>query len=364
MSAKEDQTAVHSEPVELDHGPTLLDVAPKLEKPWFMYPRLLQLNFLLLGSLLAQVTCGYDGSSLNGLQSVSSWNKFFNNPAGSKLGTIVNGMTIGSLIMTPFVTYIVDYLGRRWSNIIGCFIIVIGALIQGLAKNVGMFMGGRILLGVGGIISLTACPPLITECGFPSQRPVLTALLMPSWPFGALIAALVTWAPYMSMQNNNWAWRIPSLIQLALPCVQIVLAFFGPESPRYLISIGRESEARDFFIKYHAFGDATHPIVEYEMAEITAAIEEEKLNKVGSWLTWFSSRSFIHIFCLCIIVPSFQQLAGNSVISVSIFLPPPHVLGGTYLPPTLHRYAYCTAMLAPLDLFNRINYRDLYFFFE
>lgn len=49
---------------------TLADVTPKLEKKWFMYPWLLQLNVLLLGAILAQVTSGYDGSMMNNLQTL------------------------------------------------------------------------------------------------------------------------------------------------------------------------------------------------------------------------------------------------------------------------------------------------------
>jgi sugar porter (SP) family MFS transporter len=292
-------------------------VCPKLTKPWIFYPRLVQLNFLLIGGLLGQIVCGYDMSMTNGLQSLTAFETFFDHPAGGRLGTMTNGYTIGALIMTPFVTLIVDYLGRRWSIISGCGVIIIGAIIQGAAKNFGMFIGGRIILGIGGIVALTAGPPLVTECAFPTQRPVVTALLMPSWPFGALVAALVTWAPYTSsaLANSSWAWRIPSLIQLFFPMIQMIIAFFGPESPRYLIDKGRDAEAIKFFTKYHAFGDSTHPVIAYEMAEIAATIEEEKQQKLSSWLKFFSSRAMIHRFCLCFAVPLFQQLSGNSLIS-------------------------------------------------
>lgn len=295
---------------------TLADVTPKLTKPWFTYRHIALLNFLLLGGLLAQVVCGYDGSMMNGLQSVPTWKKFFDNPRGSILGTMSNGMSIGSLILMPFVPYIIDYLGRRWSVIIGCAIICIGAAIQGGARNFGMFVGGRILLGAGGAISLTAAPPLVTECAYPTQRPVVTAMLMPSWPVGALIAALVTWGPYNGpLVHSNWGWRIPSILQLALPLLQMVVAFFGPESPRWLVDKGKTEQAKAFFTKFHAAGDSEHPIVSYEMAEIAATIEEEKAQSVGSWKQWFRGKAMIHRLFLCIAVPLMQQLSGNALIS-------------------------------------------------
>lgn len=253
------------------------------------------------------------------MQSIVSWQTYFNSDTrgGTSLGTLNNGMTIGTMITLPFVTFIVDRFGRRWSIVGGCGIIIVGAVIQGAANGFGMFVGGRILLGVGGVISLTAAPPLVTECAYPSQRPVVTALLMPSWPIGAVLAAVATWAPYYkpSLEASNWGWRIPSLLQMALPVFQMIIAFFGPESPRWLISQGRTEEALQFFTKYHANGDRTHPIVAYEMAEITATIEEEKLQKTGSWMTFFQSRSMLHRLALCFAVPAMQQLSGNALLA-------------------------------------------------
>lgn len=295
---------------------TLAEVTPKLTKPWFTYRHIATLNLLLVGGLLAQVVCGYDGSMMNGLQALPTWEKYFNHPRGTILGTMSNGMSIGALIMMPFVSYIIDYIGRRWGVITGCVIICIGAALQGGAKTFGMFVGGRILLGVGGAISLTAAPPLVTECAYPTQRPVVTAMLMPSWPVGALVAALVTWAPYEGpLSKNNWGWRIPSLLELALPALQMVVAFFGPESPRWLIDKGRREEATNFFARFHAAGDKNHPIVAYEMAEIAATIEEEKLQSVGSWVQWFRGKTMVHRLFLCLAIPFMQQLSGNALIS-------------------------------------------------
>jgi MFS family permease len=130
-------------------------------------------------------------------------------------------------------------------------------------------------------------------------------MLMPSWPIGSLASALITWGTFTGL-ITNWSWRIPSLLQCFFPIVQIVIAFFGPESPRWLIDKGRDQEAIDFFVKYHAHGDADHPIVQFEFAEIAATIEEEKLQKVGSWLTWFSSKAMLHRLFLALAVPAFQ----------------------------------------------------------
>lgn len=64
-------------------GLVLADVTPKLEKWWFQDRSLLKLNLLLLCAFLAQFTCGFDGSMLNGMQSLPSWKVAFGNPVRS-----------------------------------------------------------------------------------------------------------------------------------------------------------------------------------------------------------------------------------------------------------------------------------------
>jgi len=296
-------------------GRVLLDVLPKLDKPWYRYPHLLKLNLFLLAPIFAQVVSGYDGSMMNGLQDVAVWQSYFNHPLGQRLGTMNNGITIGTLVITPFTSYITDFLGRKRTLILGCFVILIGAAIQGAAQNFGMFMGGRILLGVGSCISSVAAGPWLIESAYPAQRASVTSFFLGSWSFGSFMAALITWGSYNgSLVNSTWSWRIPSLLQGFLPLLQLCIAFFAPESPRWLVSKGRHREARHFFTKYHAGGDENHLIVSFQMAEIEAALEEEKSQKMSSWMEWVKTSAMRHRFFIVIIIPMMLQFEGNALI--------------------------------------------------
>lgn len=55
--------------------------------------------------------------------------------------------------------------------------------------------------------------------------------------------------------KNSWAWRIPSAIQGLPALLQLFLIWFVPESPRWLISKGREAEARRMLGYWHGNGD-------------------------------------------------------------------------------------------------------------
>lgn len=51
-------------------GATLAEVLPVTDKWWFQQSHLLRLNLLLLVPLLSSSVAGYDGSLMNGLQSL------------------------------------------------------------------------------------------------------------------------------------------------------------------------------------------------------------------------------------------------------------------------------------------------------
>jgi len=57
--------------------------------PKLTYPgRLIALNGWILLLLITSSTNGYDGSMMNGLQSLTQWDKYFHHPTGSKLGLL------------------------------------------------------------------------------------------------------------------------------------------------------------------------------------------------------------------------------------------------------------------------------------
>ncbi len=72
--------------------------------------------------------------------------------------------------------------------------------------------------------------------------------------------------------------------------------------------------------KYHAEGDESSQLLQYEMAEIEAAIETEKLQALSSWMEWF--RTSANRYRLFIIVTSgfIIQWCGSALISYYIHL--------------------------------------------
>ena len=144
----------------------------------------------------------------------------------------------------------------------------------------------------------------------------MTSLLQASFPVGSFLTAVFSYGPAVTgMRNHEWSWRLPSLLQALFPGIKLILAIFCPESPRWLVAHGKPEKALEVLTKYHGGGDSECPLVKFEMAEITAAIEREKVSSQYRWGTWFKSKANIHRLFICCAVPSMMQLCGSSLVS-------------------------------------------------
>ncbi|KAL7935550.1 general substrate transporter [Trichoderma chlorosporum] len=280
----------------------LQQVLPKYGRPWWQVRHHLLLNLCLIVPLLGNSTNGYDGSLLNGLQSLPQWRDYFHSPTGPRLGALSNAYVFGNIATFLAASWFSDKYGRLWGIRLGSSIVCIGAALQAASQNYAMFFVARLIIGVGGMFVIVASPCLVSELAYPSHRGVVTAIFGPSWYAGATIAA--------------WAWRLPSLLQALLPLLQLLGSFFIPESPRYLVDTGKEDEAREILVKYHAGNDAANmPLVELELNEIKIAISYDKNSQEVSWGAFLRTKANRHRLFVVIWLAITQQLCGNGLVS-------------------------------------------------
>lgn len=115
---------------------------------------------------------------------------------------------------------------------------------------------------------------LVTELSYPTYRAPMTSLYNSLWYSGSIMCVSVLSSPAIACNIDNhmaisaawttfgtqhipsdWSWRVPSLLQ-GLPAVlQVFLVFLMPESPRWLVSKGRDEQALRTLAYYHADGN-------------------------------------------------------------------------------------------------------------
>ncbi|KAG5786593.1 hypothetical protein H9Q69_014327 [Fusarium xylarioides] len=247
-------------------GPELLKVLPQTELPWYRTKHLVLLNLMLLVPLLSSSAVGYDGSMMNGLQTLPQWRNFFNNPPPPLLGAINAVYPVCKILGLVPASTISDKFGRKVPIYIGLVSLVIGPAIQAASINLPMFIVSRGLIGFATVFPQVACPILVSELSYPTHRGKMTALYNTFFYFGAIAAAWITYGTFKL--QSTWAWRCPSALQAAIPFLQLIFIYWVPESPRWLIANGRKDQAIAIITKFHAGGQENSPLVAFEITEI------------------------------------------------------------------------------------------------
>ncbi|KZL78159.1 hexose transporter [Colletotrichum tofieldiae] len=313
------QAATTSEPMGI---PVTVDAVLASRRgafKWLSNPGIIKLNCVLALSLVSSYATGYDGSMMNGLQSLDTWQESFNHPSAQDLGLLNAIQNVGQLIALPFCAWFCDRFGRKPALLVSASILLVGVALQGAAQNVAMFIVARGVLGFGLALNITAAPLMIMELAYPSQRAPLVSIYNSLWGLGALSAAWITFGTFRI--GNTWAWRIPSILQGVSSIVQLGLCFFIEESPRWLISKERDAEAEALLVKYHANGDVSDLIVPLEMEEIRTALRlESEASRTTSYLSFFHTPGNRRRFLIILCVGFFSQWSGNGLISYYLSL--------------------------------------------
>ena len=160
--------------------------------PWWKRPNMRSLYIFIVILIFTNTANGFDGSMMNGLQTLSYWQDYFKHPHGSTLGLFNSSMSLGSLIGLLPVPYLIDWAGRKVGLYVGCVIMLLAVGLQSGAQNFGMFIAARLVLGFGNTIVLGTAPLLIAEIAHPQDRAVLVTLSASSYQSGAFIASWVT----------------------------------------------------------------------------------------------------------------------------------------------------------------------------
>ncbi|KAM8796512.1 solute carrier family 2, facilitated glucose transporter member 6 [Eudromia elegans] len=127
-----------------------------------------------------------------------------------------------------------DRLGRKLSIMFSAVPSAVGYALMGGAQGVWMLLLGRVLTGFAGGVTSASIPVYISEISHPGVRGLLGACpqLM------AVLGSLVLYALGLVL---DWRWlavagEVPVFTMILLLC-------FMPNSPRFLLSQGKEDEA-------------------------------------------------------------------------------------------------------------------------
>ncbi|KAJ5155586.1 hypothetical protein N7492_008389 [Penicillium capsulatum] len=279
---------------------------------WIRDRGLRRLNLGIAFMFSSSAGTGYSASLMNGLLVLPQFRVIIGDLTPNIVGLLIAATSLGAFISFVPASYMADILGRKRCVAVGCFLLIIAAVIQIASTNHWVFFVSRVLAGAGFGTAQTAAPLLTTEIAHPRQRQTATALYSGAWCAGSISSASLT-AATLSMASN-WAWRIPCLLQVTYPLSQLGGLLLVPESPRWLVSKNRKDEALAILARYHANGNANDELVQHEFHQICRTISAEDQERTP-WSAFLSSKGDMHRLAICIIVGFMQEWAGNGIIS-------------------------------------------------
>lgn len=135
-----------------------------------------------------------------------------------------------------------------------------------------------------------------------------------------LRTTLISYFPVGISQHNPSGprvWQIPFGLQLVPAGIMCFGLLLVKESPRWLASRGRTREAL-YNLTYLRKEGVGSESVRHEMAEIEAAIEEERESRKGLGLreAFFGKGNFVR-FLIAFVIFFFQQWGGQNSVSAS-----------------------------------------------
>ncbi|QGI78509.1 unnamed protein product [Fusarium fujikuroi] len=252
-------------------------------------------SILKLYAIIALVTLnncgnGFDGTIMSSVNAMDPFHKFFGTEMqGSSIGAVFALYSVGNILGCLVAAPAADTFGRKFGMMTGSVFVIIGTVIQAAAQNVGTFMAGRLFLGFGCTIAVTASPIYLVEMAYPSWRGTLAGLYnVGGWYIGSLAS---TWTAYGTGRlSSNWSWRIPIIIQVVPATIILCGVWFIPESPRWLMSHGKEEQARASILLVFIGGSVITyymPVI-LENVGITSSSQQLLLNGVNVIFGFFS----------------------------------------------------------------------------
>lgn len=218
------------------------------------------------------------------------------NLTNEQQGLVISMGMLGMFVGAGLSGSLSDRYGRRFIFQLTMLVYSVATGLSALVGNLGALLGLRFLVGLGLGGELPVASTLVSELAPAKQRGRMLVILESFWAYGWIAAAVIAY-----LVIPEWGWRVAFALG-AVPALYVfVLRRAIPESPRYLLSRGRQAEAMtvvntitagDEIAAGRAVSASTSPAVAETRQSIWASLAElwsgQYLRRtVMLWILWF-----------------------------------------------------------------------------
>jgi SP family sugar:H+ symporter-like MFS transporter len=267
--------------------------------------------FITAAAAMGGFLFGYDSSVING--AVQAIREKYNIGSGI-LAQVIAIALVGSAIGAAVAGRVADRIGRIRCMRIASVLFTISAIGSALPFALWELAFWRIIGGLAIGMASVIGPAYIAEVSPAAYRGRLTSFQQAAIVLGIAVSQLVNYAILQGANGDQRgklvgleAWQLMLGVMVVPAVLYGLLSFAIPESPRFLLSVGREREARSVLTDvegHEADQDA-------RVAEIENAMRREHK---ASFRDLLGGRfAFLPIVWVGIGLSAFQQLVGINV---------------------------------------------------
>ena len=188
---------------------------------------------------------------------------------------ITSATALFALIISPISGILADALGRKRVVLLADAAFVLGAVVQALTSSVPGMIIGRSIVGIAVGAGSFVAPLYIAELAPAPFRGRLITVNILFVTFGQVVAYIVGWA-FVQWGNESTGWRWMVGLGAVPAALQSLVMLIMPETPRWLVKVGREGEARGVLNKIFGAGMEVQRMVDGVLRAIETEVREEE----------------------------------------------------------------------------------------
>ena len=281
-------------------------------------PHLPFLVFICIASALGGLLWGFDAIVISGtISSVKL--QFALSPAME--GFFVSSGLLGAVFGSGLSGWLSDKFGRSRNLLLAAVLMLLSAIGSAWATNIELLVFARWLGGLGVGISAMVCPLYISEISPTHLRGRLVTMFQFAITLGIMIALfnnyfLHQWAAsvadtaaegsFMKWFVADETWRAMFASELVPGLFFLVLAALLPESPRWLVKVGRHEQAGKVLNRIFRNG------AKQELETIKQTVAKESATQTN-FLDVFSQK-YRKPLIIAMLLAAFAQFSGINVV--------------------------------------------------
>ncbi len=235
-----------------------------------------------------------------------------------QLGWVVASVTISSALAMLTAGYISDLFGRKKILISVALLYSISAILSAFAPSYALLVTARLIGGIAFGAALVLVPVYIAEIVPAKTRGSMVSINQLAIVIGFSAAYFSNYYLLQLAESNvgfvsDWAidtqtWRWMLGLESLPALIYFFLLFLIPNSPRWLVMKGRETEAMAVLSKTNGEANATSIL-----AEIKQSLAESKLQKGSSVMELFQPKMRL-IMTVALIIGVTQMAVGINAV--------------------------------------------------